>query len=62
MSEAKTESAKKKSILAAIWDSMTKTGGCCGSAGNCCGPAAPAVAREQAGGGKAPQKNDRSEE
>jgi len=28
MSEVKTESVKKKGILAAIWDSMTKTGGC----------------------------------
>jgi len=30
---------RKKGLLAAIWESMTKTGGCCGSGGNCCGPA-----------------------
>jgi len=28
---------KKKGILATIWESLTKTGGCCGSGGNCCG-------------------------
>jgi hypothetical protein len=26
---------KKKGILAAIWESMTKTGGCCGSGESC---------------------------
>lgn len=30
--------AKKKGLLATIWESMTKTGGCCGSGGSCCGP------------------------
>lgn len=29
---------KKKGILNAIWESMTKTGGCCGSGEDCCGP------------------------
>ena len=29
---------KKKGILATIWESMTKTGGCCGSGESCCGP------------------------
>jgi hypothetical protein len=29
---------KKKGILAMIWESMTKTGGCCGSGESCgCG-------------------------
>lgn len=28
---------KRKGFLAAIWESMTKTGGCCGSGENCCG-------------------------
>jgi hypothetical protein len=28
---------KKKGLLAAIWESMTKTGGCCGSGESCCG-------------------------
>jgi len=32
---------QKKGLLGAIWESMTKTGGCCGSGGNCCGPADP---------------------
>ena len=27
---------KKKGVLAAIWESMTKTGGCCGSGESCC--------------------------
>jgi hypothetical protein len=31
------EKKKKKSIWAAIWESMTKTGGCCGSGEGCCG-------------------------
>jgi len=30
---------KKKGLLAMIWESMTKTGGCCGSGESCCGPA-----------------------
>jgi len=30
---------KKKGLLATIWESMTKTGGCCGSGQSCCGPA-----------------------
>jgi hypothetical protein len=34
----KTE-RKKKGLLATIWESMTKTGGCCGSGEDCCGPA-----------------------
>jgi len=29
---------KKKGFVATIWESMTKTGGCCGSGGSCCGP------------------------
>ena len=29
---------KRKGLLATIWESMTKTGGCCGSGGSCCGP------------------------
>jgi len=27
---------QKKGFLAAIWESMTKTGGCCGSGETCC--------------------------
>lgn len=29
---------KKKSMWETIWESMTKTGGCCGSGESCCGP------------------------
>ena len=32
------ENKKKKGILATIWESMTKTGGCCGPGESCCGP------------------------
>ena len=32
---------KKKGLFAMIWESMTKTGGCCGSGGDCCGLAKP---------------------
>jgi len=39
----------KKGLLGAIWESMTKTGGCCGSGGSCCGPADPAHADKKAG-------------
>ncbi|MHC4556839.1 MAG: hypothetical protein ACYTFW_10625 [Planctomycetota bacterium] len=30
---------KKKGLLAIIWESMTKTGGCCGPGESCCSPA-----------------------
>jgi hypothetical protein len=33
----KTEK-KRKGLLATIWESMTKTGGCCGPGETCCGP------------------------
>ena len=42
------EQKQKKGFLAAIWESMTKTGGCCGSGGNCCGPSAPKTGDETA--------------
>ncbi|MHC4214293.1 MAG: hypothetical protein ACYSWP_13075 [Planctomycetota bacterium] len=29
---------KKKGFLATIWESMNKTGGCCGGGQSCCGP------------------------
>jgi len=35
------EQKQKKSFWAMIWESMTKTGGCCGSGGNCCGASQP---------------------
>ncbi|MFH1968905.1 MAG: hypothetical protein ABIJ53_01155 [Verrucomicrobiota bacterium] len=35
------EQKQKKSFWAVIWESMTKTGGCCGSGGNCCGASQP---------------------
>ena len=33
-----TTEKKKKGLLATIWESMTKTGGCCGGGESCCGP------------------------
>jgi len=41
MSDARTDNVKKRGILGAIWDSMTKTGGCCGSGKSCCGSSQP---------------------
>jgi len=46
---------QKKGFLAAIWESMTKTGGCCGSGENCCGSSQPD--KEQK---KTEKKNDAS--
>ena len=34
--DIKKQNSKKKGFLAMIWESMTKTGGCCG-AGESCG-------------------------
>jgi hypothetical protein len=42
------EQKQKKGFLAAIWESMTKTGGCCGSGGNCCGTSDPNTGDEKA--------------
>ncbi len=33
------EEKKKKGFFSMIWESMTKTGGCCGSGETCCRPA-----------------------
>ena len=41
------EEPKKKGFLAAIWESMTKTGGCCGGGGDCCGAPSTAGGKEQ---------------
>jgi len=41
METTPNDKKQKKGLLGAIWESMTKTGGCCGSGGNCCGPADP---------------------
>jgi hypothetical protein len=49
-----TNEKQKKGFMAAIWESMTKTGGCCGSGENCCGPSQPNDGKE-----KAKEKNDR---
>jgi hypothetical protein len=38
MKETAKEMGKKRGFWAAIKESMTKTGGCCGSGGDCCGP------------------------
>ena len=53
MNEVKKETGKKKGILATIMESMTKTGGCCGSGGSCgCGPAKPQAAKKDGAGPK----------
>jgi len=39
MSDTVKDSGKKKGLWALIKESMTKTGGCCGSGGDCCGGA-----------------------
>jgi len=49
MSNAAKENGKKKGMWAAIWESMTKTGGCCGSGGNCCGPSQSEADKKKAG-------------
>lgn len=41
MKDTSKENGTKKGLFAAVWESMTKTGGCCGSGGNCGGPAQP---------------------
>ena len=41
------EQKQKKSFWAVIWESMTKTGGCCGSGGNCCGSSQPNNGKEK---------------
>ena len=46
---------QKKGFLAAIWESMTKTGGCCGSGENCCGSSQPDKEKK-----KTEKKNDTS--
>lgn len=38
MKDTSKVNGKKKGFGAAIRESMTKTGGCCGSGGSCCGP------------------------
>jgi len=48
-----TDKKKKNGLLAAIWESMTKTGGCCGSGDNCC-----CVSRPDKGNAKVKEKND----
>ena len=44
--ESKT---KKKGFLATIWESMTKTGGCCGAGESCCGPTEENTDKPEAG-------------
>lgn len=49
-----TDKKDKKGFLAAIWESMTKTGGCCGSGDDCCCSSKPAEGEE-----KPKDRNDR---
>ena len=46
---------KGKGFLAAILESMTKSGGCCGSGENCCGPSQSDSGKEKDG-----KKDDRT--
>ena len=50
-----TNEKQKKGFMAAIWESMTKTGGCCGSGENCCGSPQSNDDKD-----KTKEKNDRS--
>lgn len=36
--ETKKDEKKKKGLFGTIWESMNKTGGCCGSGESCCSP------------------------
>ncbi len=56
METTPNDKKQKKGLLGAIWESMTKTGGCCGSGGNCCGPSDPNDGDEKA----KEKKDDRS--
>ncbi|NQT87100.1 hypothetical protein HQ560_10065 [bacterium] len=47
MKDTSNENGRKKGFWAAIWESMTKTGGCCGSGESCCGPARPDAEKKQ---------------
>ena len=58
-SETQTEK-KKKGILAAVRESMTKTGGCCGPGESCCGPAKADAAKE--GAAEKPAGQDSSQD
>ncbi len=39
MTKMENKGKKKKGFFSMIWESMTRTGGCCGSGETCCGPA-----------------------
>lgn len=47
MAENQKNEKKKKGVLAAIWESMTKTGGCGCSDGSCCGSSQPNSGNEK---------------
>ena len=49
-----TDKKDKKGFMAAIWESMTKTGGCCGSGNDCCCSSKSAEGEE-----KPKDRNDR---
>lgn len=48
MENNKVDQKQKKGFLATIWESMNKTGGCCGSGGNCCGPSQSKADKQKA--------------
>jgi hypothetical protein len=41
------EAKRRKGFFGAIWESMTKTGGCCGSDGDCCGSSNKSKGKEE---------------
>lgn len=47
MNDKDKKDEKKKGFWATIWESMTKTGGCCGSGGDCCGGTPSADAKKK---------------
>jgi len=49
---------KRKGLLETIWESMTKTGGCCGGGQSCCGPSNDAGDKTT---GKKPKENRTTE-
>jgi len=63
MNNAETQTEKKKKgILAVIWESMTKTGGCCGPGESCCGSAKTDTAGKGTGGKSADRASSRDQQ
>ena len=61
METNRKDQKQKKGLVAAIWESMTKTGGCCGSGGNCCGSSQPDSGKKKAEDKNNNPKSERAE-